>query len=65
MGARVAVCASMATNGMSVRDLDTGLIRAVGMTPANVAEATVTEAITADLRAQQATLTNCISIGPI
>src|SRR6266487_1281304 len=39
-----------------LRDLDTGLIRAVGMTPANVAEATVTEAIAADLRAQQATL---------
>ena len=37
-----------------LRDLDTGLIRAVGMTPANVAEATVTEAIAADLRAQQA-----------
>src|SRR5881398_1421853 len=39
-----------------VRDLDTGLIRAVGITPANVAEATVTEAIAADLRAQQAML---------
>jgi hypothetical protein len=39
-----------------LRDLDTGLIRAVGITPANVAEATVTEAIAADLRAQQATL---------
>jgi hypothetical protein len=39
-----------------LRDLDTGLIRAVGITPANVAEATVTEAITADLGAQQATL---------
>jgi lambda repressor-like predicted transcriptional regulator len=39
-----------------LRDLDTGLIRAVGMTPANVAEATVTEAIAADLRAQQVTL---------
>ena len=32
-----------------LRDLDTGLIRAVGMTPANAAEATVTEAIAADL----------------
>ncbi len=39
-----------------LRDLDTGLIRAVGITPANVAEATVTEAIAADLGAQQATL---------
>jgi hypothetical protein len=39
-----------------LRDLDTGLIRAVGITPANVAEATVTEAIAADLGAQQVTL---------
>jgi hypothetical protein len=39
-----------------LRDLDTGLVRAVGITPAHVAEATVTEAIAADLRAQQATL---------
>src|SRR5438132_321920 len=39
-----------------LQDLDTGLIRAVGITPANVAEATVTETIAADLRAQQATL---------
>jgi hypothetical protein len=39
-----------------LRDLDTGLVRAVGITPANVAEATVTEAIAADLRCQQITL---------
>ncbi len=39
-----------------LRDLDTGLVRAVGITPANVAEATVTEAINADLRSQQVTL---------
>jgi len=39
-----------------VHDLDTGLVRAVGITPANVAEATVTEAISADLAAQQVTL---------
>ncbi len=39
-----------------LRDLDTGLVRAVGITPANVAEATVAEAITADLRAQRARL---------
>jgi Transposase DDE domain/Transposase domain (DUF772) len=39
-----------------LRDLDTGLIRAVGITPANVAEASVTQAIAADLGAQQATL---------
>ena len=39
-----------------LRDLDTGLVRAVGLTPANVAEATVTEAIAADLRCQQVSL---------
>src|SRR2546421_2127328 len=35
-----------------LRDLDTGLVRAVGMTSANAAEATVTEAIRADLACQ-------------
>lgn len=35
-----------------LRDLDTGLVRAVGVTPANVPEATVTEAIMADLGMQ-------------
>jgi len=39
-----------------VRDLDTGLVRAVGITPANVAEASVTEAIRADLACQQVIL---------
>jgi hypothetical protein len=39
-----------------LRDLDSGLIRAVGITPANVADTSVTETIAADLRAQQATL---------
>ena len=39
-----------------LRDLESGLIRAVGITPANAAAASVTEAIAADLRAQQATL---------
>jgi transposase len=39
-----------------LRDLDSGLIRAVGITPANVAEASVTESIASDLRTQQATL---------
>lgn len=39
-----------------LRDLDTGLVRAVGITAANVAEATVTEAIRADLACQQVTL---------
>jgi transposase len=39
-----------------LRDLDGGLIRAVGITPANVPEATVTEAIVADLDHQLARL---------
>ncbi len=39
-----------------VRDLDTGLVRAVGITSANVAEATVTESIQADLACQQVVL---------
>lgn len=39
-----------------LRDLDQGLVRAVGLTLANAPEATVTEAIVADLAAQQATL---------
>ena len=34
-----------------LRDLDTGLVPAVGITPANAPEATVTDAITADLDA--------------
>ena len=39
-----------------LQDLDTGLIRAVGMTPANVAEASVTEAISDDLSRQEVCL---------
>jgi hypothetical protein len=39
-----------------LRDLDTSLIRAVGITPANVPEASVTEAISADLAQQAASL---------
>jgi len=39
-----------------LRDLDTGLVPAVGITPANVPEAAVTDDITADLAAQHATL---------
>jgi hypothetical protein len=35
-----------------LHDLDTGLIRAVGITPANVPEASVTEAISTDLEQQ-------------
>jgi IS5 family transposase len=36
-----------------LHDLDTGLIRAVGITPANVPEASVTEAISEDLKLQK------------
>ncbi len=39
-----------------LHDLDTGLIRAVGITPANIAEASVTRAISADLEQQPVTL---------
>jgi transposase len=39
-----------------LRDLDSGLVVAVGVTPANVPEASVTEAIETDLAAQQCTL---------
>src|SRR5215471_877368 len=39
-----------------LRDLDSGLIVAVGVTPANVPEASVTDAIATDLAAQQSTL---------
>jgi hypothetical protein len=39
-----------------LHDLDTGLIRAVGVTPANIPEASVTEAISVDLEEQGASL---------
>jgi hypothetical protein len=39
-----------------LHDLDTGLIRAVGITPANVAEASVTKEIDADLEQQEVCL---------
>ena len=39
-----------------LHDLDTGLIRAVGITPANVPEASVTREISADLERQPITL---------
>src|SRR5712691_1433557 len=39
-----------------LHDLDTGLIRAVGITPANVPEASVTEAISEDLAQQTVSL---------
>jgi hypothetical protein len=39
-----------------LHDLDTGLIRAAGLTPANMPEASVTEAISADLERQGACL---------
>src|SRR5947209_3686071 len=39
-----------------LHDLDSGLIRAVGLTPANAPEASVTEAISADLAKQEVSL---------
>jgi len=39
-----------------LKDLESGLVRAVGITPANVPEASVTPAIASDLEAQQVTL---------
>jgi transposase len=39
-----------------LRDLDRGLVRAVGVTPANIPEAEVTDAIVADLAPQQVDL---------
>ena len=39
-----------------LKDLDTGMVRAVGITMANVAEASVTEAIAVDLQHQKAQL---------
>ena len=40
-----------------LQDLDSGLVRAVGVTPANVPEANISEAIAEDLALQQVTLT--------
>ncbi len=39
-----------------IKDLDSGLVRAVGVTPANIPESSVTEASASDLEAQQVTL---------
>ena len=39
-----------------LKDLDSGLVRAVGITPANVPEADVTPVIASDLEAQQVEL---------
>src|SRR4030088_2835881 len=39
-----------------LHDLDSGLIRAVGITPANIAEASVTKAISEDLEQQDVCL---------
>src|SRR5262249_19526917 len=41
----------------ALRDLDSGLVRAVGITPANVPEASVTDDLLADLASQEAQLT--------
>ena len=46
-------------------DLDTELVSAVGVTPANVAEAEVATQIHADLDAQGSRLASCTSTGPI
>jgi hypothetical protein len=48
-----------------LRDLDTGLVRAVGVTPANAPEGSVTEGISRDLARQPAHLKELhIEIGP-
>ena len=39
-----------------LRDLELGLVRAVGITQANVPEASVTEAISSDLKSQKVKL---------
>lgn len=39
-----------------LKDLESGLVRAVGVTPANVPESNVTEEIASDLEAQNVTL---------
>ncbi|MBD2507718.1 hypothetical protein H6G91_10600 [Nostoc muscorum FACHB-395] len=39
-----------------LRDLDNGLVRAVGVTRANISEASVTDAIAIDLKCQQVNL---------
>ena len=44
-------------------DLDSGLVPAVGITPANAPEATVTDDIAADLAAQDTTLSSSTSTG--
>lgn len=56
MGAKAGVCGSMDTSVMSCMSLHTGLIRAVGITPANMPEASVTREINADLEQQGACL---------
>src|SRR5712691_3226415 len=56
MDAKVGACGWMDTSDMGARILDTGLIRAAGVTPANAPEASVTEAISEDLERQGACL---------
>ena len=55
MGAKAEVSVSMDTNAMGERVLDSGLIRVVGLTPANAPEASVTTEINADLERQLVT----------
>jgi hypothetical protein len=56
MGAKAEVSVSMVTSAMGERVLDSGLIRVVGLTPANAPEASVTTEINADLERQLVTL---------
>lgn len=52
-------CQSTRVNGYKrhlLRDLDSGLVPVVGVTPANAPEASVTDALEQDLQAQQRTL---------
>ena len=56
MDAKAGVCGLDGYKRHVLHDLDTGLIRAVGITPANVPEASVTEAISKDLEQQDVCL---------
>jgi len=46
-----------------LRDLDTGLVRAVGVTRANIPEASVTDAIATDLKLRKSTWSSYTSTG--
>ena len=55
-GAKAEVYGWMDTSAMYCTSLHTGLIRAVGITPANIPEASVTREISADLEQQGTSL---------